>query len=190
MASPETNLLQRAGDGVRTALGVGGLIAVVLGLLILFFPAKSGAVAMQIVAAVMAAYALVVGVVYIGSSIFSRSLGGWARIGHILLGLLYVIGGVVMMVNLGAAAAVLAIFLSVTIGVLWLFEGIMAFTVVKQSDNKVWTIIYGVISVIAGLSLMFSPMLGVVTLWLLLGIAMVVMGAVQVVRAFTLKTAE
>lgn len=189
MTSPETNLLQRAGDGVRTALGVGGLIAVVLGLLILFFPAKSGAVAMQIVAVVMAAYALVVGVVYIGSSVFSRSLGGWARTGHILLGLLYVIGGGVMMANLGAAAAVLAIFLSVTIGVLWLFEGIMAFSVARQSESKVWTIIYGTVSIIAGFTLMFSPLLGAVTLWLLLGISMVAMGAVQVVRAFTLKSA-
>ena len=85
MSSPETTLLQRASDGVRTAIGVGGLIAVVLGLLIIFFPLKSGEVALQIVAAIIAAYALVVGVVYIGSSIFSRTLGGWARTGHILL---------------------------------------------------------------------------------------------------------
>jgi uncharacterized membrane protein HdeD (DUF308 family) len=190
MTSPETNLLQRAGDGVRTAFGVGGLIAIVLGLLIILFPGKTGAVAMQIVAAVMAAYALVVGVVYIGSAVFSRALGGWARTGHILLGVLYVIGGVVMMVNLGATAAVLAMFLSVTIGVLWLFEGVMAFTVVKQSGNKTWTVIYGIISVIAGLSLMLSPLLGAVTLWLLLGISMVVMGVVQVVRAFKGGSAE
>lgn len=187
MTATDTTEKARFSDGVRTALGVGGLIAIVLGLLIMFFPAKSGVVAMQITAAVMAAYALVVGVVYIGSSIFSRSLGGWARTGHILLGLLYVAGGVLMMINLGAAAVVLALFLSITVGVLWLFEGIMAFTLVKQSESKVWTIIYGVISVIAGLTLMFSPLLGAVTLWLLLGISMVVMGVVQVIRVFKLK---
>jgi len=187
MSSPETKLLQRAGDGLRTAIGVGGLIAVVLGLLILFFPAKSGAVMMQIVAAVMAAYALVVGVVYAGSAIFSRSLGGWARTGHILLGVLYVIGGIVMMANLGAAAAVIAVFLTVTIGVLWLFEGIMALSVAGSAGNRTWTIIYGIVSIIAGFSLMFSPLISAVTLWLLLGISMVVMGVVQVIRAFGLK---
>lgn len=188
MSTPESTLLNRASDGVRTAIGVGGLIAVVLGLLIIFFPTKSGAVAMQIVAAVMAAYALVVGVVYIGTSIFSRTLGGWARTGHIVLGLLYVIGGVIMMVNLGATAVVLAIFLSVTIGILWLFEGVLALTMIKQSSNKVWTVIYAIISIIAGVVLLLSPIISAITLWLLLGISMVVLGVVQVVRAFAAKS--
>ena len=188
MSTPESTLLNRASDGVRTASGVGGLIAVVLGLLIIFFPTKSGAVAMQIVAAVMAAYALVVGVVYIGTSIFSRTLGGWARTGHIMLGLLYVIGGVIMMVNLGATAVVLAIFLSVTIGILWLFEGVLALTMIKQSSNKVWTVIYAIISIIAGVVLLLSPIISAITLWLLLGISMVVLGVVQVVRAFAAKS--
>ena len=187
MSSPETTLLQRASDGVRTAIGVGGLIAVVLGLLIIFFPLKSGEVALQIVAANIAAYALVVGVVYIGSSIFSRTLGGWARTGHILLGLLYIVGGIIMMVNLGATAVVLAIFLSVTVGILWLFEGVLALTMLKQSSNKVWTVIYAIVSIVAGVVLLFSPFMGAITLWLLLGISMVVLGVVQVVRAFAVK---
>lgn len=187
MSSSEPTLAQRAGDGLRTAIGVGGLIAVVLGLLILFFPAKSGAVAMQIVAAVMASYALVVGVVYAGTAIFSRTLGGWARTSHILLGVLYVVGGGVMMANLGAAGAVIAVFLTVTVGVLWVFEGIMALSVAGQGGNRTWSIVYGVVSLIAGFTLMFSPLISAVTLWLLLGISMVVMGIVQVIRAFGLK---
>ncbi|MCW2289423.1 uncharacterized membrane protein HdeD (DUF308 family) [Leucobacter luti] len=188
VAGSDAQVTTRLTDGIRTAFGVGGLIALVLGLLIIFNPAKSGAVAMQILAVVMAAYALVVGVVYLGSSIFSRSMGGWSRVGHILLGLLYVIGGIVMMLNIGAAGVVIALFLSITVGILWLFEGVMAFTVAGKSDNKVWTIIYGVVSVIAGLVLLFSPLLGAVTLWLLLGISMVVMGIVQVIRAFSVKS--
>ncbi|WP_244301201.1 HdeD family acid-resistance protein [Leucobacter insecticola] len=179
--------MQRASDGVRTAIGVGGLIAVVLGLLIIFFPLKSGEVMMQIVAAVMAAYALVIGAVYIGSSIFGRTLGGWVRTGHVLLGLLYVIGGVIMMVNLGATALVLAGFLSVIVGLLWLFEGALAFSMLKQSASKAWTVIYAVISIIAGAVLIMSPFMGAVTLWLLLGISMVVLGAVQVIRALLVK---
>lgn len=190
MSASEQKLQHRAFDGLRTALGVGGLVAVVLGALILFFPVKSGAVAMQIVAAVMAAYALVAGVVYIGSAIFGRSLGGWGRIGHVVLGLLYVAGGIIMMVNLGSTAAILALFLSFTIGFLWLLEGVTALTTLGQSQNKTWTVIYAIISVIAGLTLVLSPLMGVVTLWLLLGISMVVMGLVQVIRAFQLKPAE
>lgn len=187
MSIAEEKMQHRAFDGLRTALGVGGLIAVVLGALILFFPVKSGAVAMQIVAAVMAAYALVAGVVYIGSAIFGRTIGGWARVGHVVLGLLYIAGGIIMMLNLGSTAAVLALFLSFTIGFLWLLEGITALTTLKQSQNKTWTVIYAIVSIIAGLVLVMSPLMGVVTLWLLLGISMVVMGLVQVIRAFKLK---
>lgn len=189
MSTTDTKQQHRAYDGLRTALGVGGLVAVVLGALILFFPVKSGAVAMQIVAAVMAAYALISGLVYIGSAIFGRTLGGWARVGHIVLGLLYVAGGVIMFANLGSAAAVLALFLSFTVGFLWMLEGITAFTLMKQSANKAWTVIYGILSIIAGLTLLLSPLMGVVVLWLLLGISMVVMGLVQAIRAFKLKPA-
>lgn len=190
MSASAEKLQHRAFDGLRTALGVGGLVAVVLGALILFFPVKSGAVAMQIVAAVMAAYALVAGVVYVGSAIFGRTLGGWARVGHIVLGLLYVAGGVIMMVNLGSTAAVLALFLSFTVGFLWMLEGVTALTAMKHSKSKTWTIIYAIVSIIAGLTLVLSPLMGVVTLWLLLGISMVVMGLVQVVRAFRLKPVD
>lgn len=187
MTASDSGTSPKLADGIRTALGIGGLIALVLGLLIMFFPEKSGAVAMQFVAIAMAAYALVVGAVYLGSAIFGTSKQGWARTGHVLLGLLYVIGGIVVFANLGAAAAVLAVFLSVTIGVLWLFEGFIALSIVGQTERKVWTIIYAVVSVIAGLVLIISPFLGAITLWLLLGISLVALGLVQVVRAFSLR---
>ncbi|MEV8339160.1 DUF308 domain-containing protein [Leucobacter sp. NPDC077196] len=175
--------------GLRTALGIGGLIAIVLGLLIIFFPAKSGAVTMQIVAALAAAYALIVGVVYISSAVFTQMFGGWARTGRIVLGLLYIIGGVVMLVNLGATAALLTVFLSVTVGALWLFEGALAFSTLKAAPSRAWGIIHGVISVLAGATLIITPLLAAVTLWLLLGVSMLVLGLVQAVRAFGMKPA-
>lgn len=192
MASPETATPEAPprSDGLRTALGIGGLIAVVLGLLIVFFPGASGAVTTQIIAALTAAYALVVGVVYIGSALFGRAIGGWARTGYTLLGLLYVIGGVVMLANLKVTGALLALFLTVTIGVLWIFEAVLAFSTLSQAKSKVWGIIHGVIGLIAGLTLLFSPLLGAVTLWLLLGISMIVLGVAQAVRAFGMKSAE
>ncbi|MGW9021565.1 HdeD family acid-resistance protein [Leucobacter chromiiresistens] len=177
------------GDGLRTALGIGGLIAIVLGLLIVFFPAASGAVTMQIVAALAAAYALVVGVVYLGTAVFARTIRGWARTGRVVLGLLYIIGGVVMLVNLGATAAILAIFLSVTVGALWVFEGALAFATLKQSPSRAWSIVHGVASVLAGAVLILTPLLAAVTLWLLLGVSMLVLGVVQAVRAFGMKPA-
>ncbi len=51
-------------------------------------------------------------------------------------------------------------------------------------------IIYGIIAVVAGLVLIFSPILGAVTLWILLGASLVVMGLVQIFRAFSIKPAK
>lgn len=188
-ASPSRESVSQGGNRLRLAFGVGGLIAALLGLFIIFFPVESGAATMGIVAVVIGVYALIVGAVYIGTALFSKGVSGWARTGPILLGVLYLIGAIVVFVNVGIAAAVLAVFLSVTIGLLWLFEGIMAFVGMNHGGNKVWHIIYGIISIIAGLSLVISPLVGAVTLWWLVGISLVVLGVVQMVRAFQARTA-
>lgn len=180
---------RHAVDSVRIILGVGGLIAVALGLFVLFAPNSSGKIALVATAMLLSIYALITGLVYLGTAIFSRTLGGWARTGRVLLGLLYVIGGVIMISNLLMTGVVVAVFVSIIIGVLWLFEGILALSMLRKSDNKVWMVIYAVISIIAGLVLMFSPLMGAATLWLLLGISMIVLGVVQVVRAFSVKAA-
>lgn len=186
---PTVTAERHAVDSVRIILGVGGLIAVALGLFVLFAPNSSGKIALVATAMLLSIYALITGLVYLGTAIFSGSLGGWARTGRVLLGLLYVIGGVIMISNLLMTGVVVAVFVSIIIGVLWLFEGILALSMLRKSDNKVWMVIYAIISIIAGLVLMFSPLMGAATLWLLLGISMIVLGVVQVVRAFSVKAA-
>ncbi|GAA2834810.1 uncharacterized membrane protein HdeD (DUF308 family) [Leucobacter komagatae] len=180
----EGTIKEAATDGARVLFGVGGLIAIVLGLFVIFAPKTTAGVTLTFVAALIGAYAIVTGIVYFGTAIFSRSLGGWSRVGHILLGILYVIGGVIIMSNLMTAGVVTALMFSIMVGILWLFEGVLAFATASKTDNKAWTIIYGIISVIAGITLLLSPMMGAMTLWWLLGISMVVLGFVQVVRAF------
>ena len=185
--STTTSPENRAVDAVRTMLGLGGLIALIVGILILVNPVKSGAVMMQIVAVIVALYAAGVGAVYLGSAIFSKTMKGWSRTGNILLGVLYIVGAIILFANIAATAVVITAFLSILIGVLWVIEGVFSFTTLKESGHRVLTIIYGIISLVAGFVLIFSPLLGAVTLWLLLGISMIVMGAVQVVRAFVFK---
>lgn len=188
MSTTEPSVLQRATDGARVLFGVGGLIAIALGLFVLFAPGASASIALTVTAVLLALYAIITGLVYLGTSVFSKTLGGWARIGHILLGLLYLIGGVIMMSNLLMTGVVVAIFIAITIGVLWLLEGVMAFATVRESPNKTWNVIYGIISVLAGITLMFSPMMSAAVLWMLLGASMLVLGVIQVVRAFTIKS--
>lgn len=190
MSAPESMMVdeRKAVDAVRIFRGVGGLVAVVLGALILFNPLVSGAVMMEVIAIMLAIYLVAAGVVFLGSMIFSKTMTGWHRAGNALLGLLYLIAGIIVFGNIGAAAAVLAAGLSIFLGIVWIFEGIMAFVAMKGSPSKVWSVIYGIISILAGFVLAFSPLLGAVTLWMLLGASLLVMGIIQVVRAFTTKS--
>lgn len=178
---------RKAIDALRTMLGLGGLVALVVGILILVNPVKSGAIMMQILAVAVAIYMVGSGAVYLGTAMFSKSMKGWPRTGHAVLGLLYVIAGVILFSNLLATAAFIAVFISVLIGVMWIFEAIVALTTLKTAGSKALTVTYAILSLIAGVVLIVSPLLSAVTLWLLIGISLIVMGAVQVVRAFSIK---
>lgn len=192
MSEQETIVLdaRKSTDILRVVMGVGGLVALVIGVLILINPVASGAVMMKFVSIVLAIYMVIAGLVFLGSMIFSKAMSGWRRVGNALLGLLYLIAGIIIFANLGTTAAVLTAFLSIFIGVVWIFEGIMSFAAAKESPSKTWSIIYGIISLIAGIVLIVTPLVAAVTLWILVGASMAVMGVVQIVRAFTLKPAK
>ncbi|MBL5972331.1 MAG: hypothetical protein D3X82_00765 [Candidatus Leucobacter sulfamidivorax] len=178
---------KKAVDGVRIMFGVGGLIAIIIGVLIMLNPLKSAEFFAAVLAVILAVYMVVMGVVYLGTAIFSKTIGGWARTGNILLGVLYVIAAIILFSNLGVASTVLLVFIAIIIGIMWIVEGIMSFTTVKSSGHPVLSIVYGIISIIAGGVLIFSFALGIAVLVWMIGISLVVLGVVQVIRAFTIK---
>jgi uncharacterized membrane protein HdeD (DUF308 family) len=49
----------------------------------------------MVVAAIIAIYAIAAGLVYAGLGIFAAGKGGWSRVGHVLLGVLFIIAGIV-----------------------------------------------------------------------------------------------
>ena len=180
--SAESSVAKSAVNGIRTALGLGGVLAVIVGILILVWPGKTA----MVVTAIIAIYAIAAGLVYAGLGIFSKTKGGWARVGHIVLGILFIIAGIVAFLNLGATTAWLAVFIGILVGVLWIVEGIVSLSTLGDAASKTWTIIFAIISIIAGIVLLFSP-LYIVALWWLLGISLIVLGIVNVIRAFTFK---
>lgn len=174
-----TSIEKSAVGAIRTALGLYGLIALVVGVLILVWPGKTAAV----VTAIIAIYAVLGGIAYAALGVFSDLKRGWARIGAIVLGGLFVLAGFLALLNLGASTAWLATFIAIVVGILWVIEGIVALTTLDRSRSRGWSIFFAIVSVLAGLVLIFSP-LSIVTLWWLLGIFLVVIGALQIVRAF------
>ncbi|MCR2785740.1 MULTISPECIES: DUF308 domain-containing protein [unclassified Microbacterium] len=168
-------------NGIRTALGVSGVLALLLGILILVWPGRTAMVAVAIVAV----YAIAAGLVYAGLGIFSAQKGGWARVGHIVLGVLFIIAGIIAFINLQAATAWFGIFIGVLVGIMWIIEGIVALSTLGDSPTKGWTVFFAILSIVAGIVLLFSPLWGAVALWWLLGISAIVLGIVQIIRAFT-----
>ena len=169
-------------NGIRTALGIGGVLALIVGILILVWPGRTA----MVVTAIIAIYAIAAGLVYAGLGIFSKTKGGWARVGHIALGVLFIIAGIVAFANLGATTAYLAVFLGILVGIMWVIEGIVSLTTLSDASSKGWTIFFAIISIIAGIVLLFSPFY-IVALWWLLGISLIVLGVINVIRAFTFK---
>ncbi len=183
--SIESTVEKSAVNGIRTALGIGGVLAVIVGILILAWPGKTA----MVVTAIIAIYAIVAGLVYAGLGIFAKTKGGWARVGHIALGVLFIIAGVVALFNLGQTTVWLALFLGILVGIMWIVEGIVALSTLGDAASKGWSIAFAILSIIAGLVLLFSPIWGAVVLWWLIGISVIVLGLVNIIRAFTFKGA-
>jgi len=97
----------------------------------------------------------------------------------------FIIAGILAFTNLVLTTAWLAVFLGVMVGIMWIIEGIVALTTLGDSSSKGFSIFFAIISIIAGGVLCFSPLLGAVALWWLLGIALVVLGILQIIRAFS-----
>lgn len=169
-----------ATNGIRTALGVTGVLALVVGILILVWPGKTAVV----VAAIIAVYAILVGLVYGCMGIFSKTMRAWPRIGHVILGILFIVAGIIAFMNLTLTTELLAVLLSVLVGVMWIVEGVVALSTLGGSGSKGWSIFFAILSVIAGIVLLFSPLWGAVVLWWLLGISLVVLGIMNALRAF------
>ena len=182
--SAESPAAKTAVNGIRTAFGVGGLVALIVGIIILVWPGHA-AVALT---AVIAAYAIVGGLVYAGLGIFSKSMGGWARVGHIILGILFIIAGIIAFTELAQTAVWLAVFIGILVGIMWIVEGVVALTALGTSTSRGWSLFFAILSIIAGIILLFSPLWGAIVLWWLLGISLVVLGIIQMIRAFSFKT--
>ncbi len=168
---------------IRTFLAVSGALALVTGLLLLIWPGKSAV----IVTGIVASYLIIGGLVYLALAVFSGRDRGWMRIGHSLLGLLYIVAGVIAFANLAAATVTFALIVAVFVGVSWIFDGVVALSLLGTGASKVWTWIYAIIGILAGVFVLLSPLYAAVVLWIMLGATLVALGVVQIVRAITLK---
>lgn len=161
-----------------------GVLAVALGVLVWLWPGKTIVVA----AIFFGAYLLVAGIAQV---IFAFSL-------HVSA------GGRVLLFISGAAALILAVLcfrslqesillLAIWIGVGFVFRGV-ATAVSAISDptlpGRVWEIIVGVISLVAGVVMLAAPFESLAILTVVAGISLIVIGVFEIVSAFGIRKAS
>ncbi|KAA9086747.1 HdeD family acid-resistance protein [Microbacterium radiodurans] len=167
----------------RIAFIIGGILSVVLGLLILIWPGRTA----QVLTGIIAAYTIIAGLVYAAVGIASGSKRGWSRAGHVALGVFFVVVGVVAFANLAAFTISFALFLGALVGILWIVEGAVSLSTIGHARNRGWTIAFAILSLIAGVMLLFSPLWGAIVLWWLLGISAVALGIANIVRGLSMR---
>ncbi|TAM68950.1 MAG: hypothetical protein EPN48_09700 [Microbacteriaceae bacterium] len=176
-----TTLAKSAINGIRVAFGIGGVVALILGIVLLVWPAKSlGAVAI-----ILGIYFLISGAVRLALGIFSKGISGGMRTLDILLGLLLIIAGIIVLKNVAVSAAALLILVVAVIGVGWIIEGVLSIVESRGAPSAGWAITSGIISILAGVVVLAVP--GWSALWLIVvtGIVLIVLGIIGVMRAFT-----
>ncbi|WP_163723703.1 HdeD family acid-resistance protein [Mycolicibacterium psychrotolerans] len=161
-----------------------GILAVILGVMVLVWPA----ITIVVAAIFFGAYLLISG---ISQVVFAFSL-------HVSA------GGRVLLFLSGAAALILAVLcfrslqdsillLAIWIGVGFIFRGV-ATAVSAISDptlpGRGWEIFIGVISLIAGVVMLASPFESLATLSMVVGIWLIVIGVFETVSAFGIRKAS
>ncbi len=174
-------LTRSAINMIRVAFGIGGLATLVIGVMMAFWPTKAASA----MAWMLGVYWVIAGVVYIAVGLFAKGTKTAARILDILLGVLMLFAGITVSSNPSDSALVLGIFLGFYIGVLWVIEGIVTLVQIGDAPSRMWALLSGGLSIVAGIVLFTSPWWGIQLLFLLTAIGLILLGVVQLIRAFT-----
>ncbi|MFZ3454496.1 HdeD family acid-resistance protein [Arthrobacter sp. 7Tela_A1] len=171
-----SELSSRTISAVRTGFGIAGGVALVIGLLILFWPQAT----LSVIAFFFGLYFLISGIVRVVSGITAPMSSG-LRVLNIILGVLLFILGIAAIRNPLSSLAVLGM----VVGIAWIIEGILALTEIETGGSRWYAITFGVLSIIAGVVVLFLPVESLAALVIFGGIFLAVLGIVQLVRAIT-----
>ncbi len=159
-----------------------GVISIVIGLLAMFYPGAT----IVTVAIFFAAWLFVSGIYEVVTS-FTRDGDTGMRVLHALIGVLSIIVGFAL---LRTPFQSVEVFIFV-LGIFWLVQGVMTFIAafsVKQGRN--WRIFAGILGVLAGIVILVYPITSALTLAFIGGIWLVILGIVQIVAGFRLRSAR
>jgi len=164
---------------------VAGLLAIVLGALVLVWPGPSILVA----ATLFGVYLLLSGMIELFLA-FTLPRSAGTRVMLFISGALSLVLAVLSFRHFGDGYAVLL--LSLWIGIGFIFQGVTGVAVgIGESElpGRSWYVVAGVISVLAGLVVLVWPFASIAVLTLAAGIWLLIIGITQIVQAFQTRKA-
>lgn len=166
---------------------VSGLLALVLGVLVLVLPGESIVAA----AILFGAYLLVTGIAQVIFA-FSLPITAGGRVLSFISGAASVILAVLAFRHFGDDPSVAIWLLAIWIGIGFILRGTAA-TVSAISDPELpgrgWTIFLGVVSLLAGVVMLASPFASLVILTLVTGSWLIVIGIFEIISAVSMRGA-
>lgn len=172
-------------SGWSGALIAMGILSIVLGILVLAWPGAT----LLVVAITFGLQLIVAGAVRLSMSRDLPSDPGWLRPVSMVLGVLSIVAGIICLFRPGTSLFVIAIFIAAG----WIAEGFAAlaqgFGSERTTGARVFLIVSGVVSVIAGFVVAIFPGSSLVLLARIAGIMLILIGIAELVTAFMARRA-
>ena len=159
-----------------------GILSIILGILVVVYPGAT----IVTVAIFFAAWLFVSGIFSLVGA-FTRDGDTGSRVLTAVLGVLSIIVGFALLREPFQSVEVFIFVL----GIFWLVQGIMTFVAAfahKQGRN--WRIFSGILGILAGIIILVYPISSAVTLALIGGIWLVILGVTQIIAGFQLRSAK
>lgn len=178
----EGDISAAAGRWLKAGLWIRAILSIVLGIVVLVLSFNNPDAIVFTIALFFAIYFWVIGLVRVVTGIVNNTVSGGMRALNIILGVLLILAGVVAIRNQVVALVALAL----VIGFSWILEGVLAVIETAKDSSQWFGTILGVISVVAGIIVIFLPLESIGVLVLFTGILLIVTGIMAGITAIML----
>jgi len=160
-----------------------GIITLLVGVAALAWPGRT----LVVIAVLFGIQLVVMGIFRFAGAFASDDLTGGTRVLLALLGVLSLI------IGLYAVRHVLITLLALVLllGIFWTVSGaVELFTAISHREmrNRGWNAVMGIVSILAGIVVLAYPAISLVTLAVVLGVWLIIFGAMQVTAAFRIRS--
>jgi uncharacterized membrane protein HdeD (DUF308 family) len=161
----------------RWLAGIAGALSVVIGIAALVWPGPT----LLVVGLLVGCYFTIWAVSMLVRAIGAHDVPVGLRILDVVVSVLALLLGLTLIVRPGASVATAALLL----GFWWLLLGVMQLVHgVIDPVGRVWNVIWGIVGAIAGIIILASPEIALGTLVLVVGIGLILQGALELMVAF------